>query len=218
VSAWLGKKLGLDRIIQTARRLGMTYPMPDNLTIVLGTGETTALELTTAYAVIARNGLSVKPYTILKVMDQEGDVLYTYQAPTPQRLVDAAVIRSLTQMMQAVMSYGTGKKAAIGRPAAGKTGTTQLDKDSWFIGFTPELVTGVWSGNDNNTPMNPKPGSPSVKLWHLFMSQVPQSSANLYDADVAIESMPISDSAQESESEQSSGGLIDRLIEDLFGG
>lgn len=219
VSAWLGKKIGLPRIVQTARRLGMKYPMPDNLTIVLGTGDTTALELTAVYAVIARKGLSVTPYAILKVTDQGGNLLYSYQAPPPQRIVEASVAQSLTQMMQAVMTYGTGKKAAIDRPTAGKTGTTQLDKDSWFIGFTPELVTGVWSGNDDNTPMNPKPGSPSVKLWRLFMSQTPHGSGTLYENSAAVPT-PISDSVQvaEPEPEHSSGGLIDQLIDDLFGG
>lgn len=218
VSAWLGQKIGLSRIIQTARRLGMKHPMPDNLTIVLGTGETTALELTTAYAVIARKGLSVTPYAILKVTDQDGHVLYTYRAPPPQRIVDASVARSLTQMMQAVMTYGTGKKAAIDRPSAGKTGTTQLDKDSWFIGFTPELVTGVWSGNDDNTSMNPQPGSPSVKLWRLFMSQTPHSSDKLYYEDSEEKAEVESTSAPETTSEPPSGSLIDQLIDDLFGG
>lgn len=216
VSVRLAQQIGLSRIKETARRLGMNSALPDNLTIVLGTGETTALELTTVYAVIARNGLSVQPHAILKVTDLEGHTLYTYQAPTPVRLVDAGVAHSLTQMMQAVINYGTGKKAAIGRPAAGKTGTTQLDKDSWFIGFTPELVTGVWAGNDDNTSMNPKPGSPAVKLWHLFMSQIPYSATTFYQT--ANENNSAIDAPLQPEDEASSGSLIDRLIDDLFGG
>jgi penicillin-binding protein 1A len=215
VSVRLAQKIGLSRIIETARRLGMNAALPNNLTIVLGTGETTALELTTVYAVIARKGLSVKPYAILKVTDREGHTLYTYQAPPPQRLVNADVARSLTQMMQAVITYGTGKKAAIDRPCAGKTGTTQLYKDLWFIGFTPELVTGVWTGNDDNTSMDPKPGSPSVKLWRLFMSETPRHAA-LLDKTEPKEGAP--STLQEREPEQPSGGLIDQLIDELFGG
>jgi penicillin-binding protein 1A len=165
--------------------------------------------------VIARKGLSVKPYAILKVTDRDGHVLYTYKAPPPQQLVDPGVARSLTQMMQAVTSYGTGKKAAIDRPCAGKTGTTQLYKDLWFVGFTPELVTGVWAGNDDNTSLDPKPGSPSVKLWRLFMAETPRSVPSFYAAEPREE---VSSIPQEPEAEQPSGGLLDQLIEDLFGG
>lgn len=218
VSVRLAQQLGLSRIIQTARRLGIKSPLPNNLTIVLGTGEITPLELTAVYAVIARNGLSVEPYAILKVTNLEGQVLYRYQAPRPQRLVDAAVVRSLTQMMQAVISYGLGRKAAIGRPAVGKTGTTQLDKDAWFIGFTPELVTGVWAGNDDNASMDPKKGSPSVKLWQLFMSQIPHSAATFDSPRSETGSTPVSDSVQKAEPESPSGGFIDQLLDGLFGG
>lgn len=216
VSVRLAQKLGLARIIETARRLGMTASLPNNLTIVLGTGETTALELTTIYAVIARKGLSVTPHAILKVTDRDEHVLYTYKAPPPQRLVDADVAASLTQMMQAVVAYGTGKKAAIDRPAAGKTGTSQLYKDLWFVGFTPELVTGVWAGNDNNASLDPKPGSPSVKLWRLFMSETPHQPMSVHSKDSGEEAPTTL--TQELESEQPSSGLIDQLIDDLFGG
>lgn len=218
VSVRLAQKLGLSRIIQTARRLGMNSTLPNNLTIVLGTGETTPLELTAIYAVIARDGLSVKPYAILNVKNMEGRVLYTYQPPPPQRIVHPTVARSLTQMMQAVVNYGTGKKAAIGRPAAGKTGTTQLDKDAWFIGFTPDLITGVWAGNDDNRSMDPKAGSPSVKLWHLFMSQVPYSITALPPPQPKGESGIPLETNQDKEAEPSSGGFIDNLIDELFGG
>src|SRR5690606_3987341 len=118
----------LSRIVQTARRLGLTAPLPDDLTIVLGTGETTLLELTTAYAVIARQGLSVTPYAISKVTDLEGNLLYAHQISEPRRVIDPFIARELTQMLQAVMSYGTGKRAVIDGFCAGKTGTTQKDR------------------------------------------------------------------------------------------
>jgi penicillin-binding protein 1A len=210
VSVRIAQQLGLSRIVETAQRMGMKSPLPDNLTIVLGTGETTALELTAVYAVIARNGLSVTPHSILNVTDQEGHVLYTYKAPPPRRLVNPEVAYSLTQMMRAVMAYGTGKKAAIQRPAAGKTGTTQLDRDAWFIGFTSDLVTGVWAGNDDNTSLNPNAGSPSVKLWHRYMAAVPYR-----DSVPSVEVSP--PAAPEVAPEPSAGGFIDQLIDDLFG-
>ncbi|HUX80649.1 MAG TPA: penicillin-binding transpeptidase domain-containing protein, partial [Alphaproteobacteria bacterium] len=158
-----------------------------------------------AYAVIARNGMSVKPYAILKVADQEGQVLYNHKMIAPQRLVAAPVAQKLTQMMQAVMTYGSGKKAALGRPSAGKTGTTQLYRDAWLIGFTPELVTGVWAGNDDNTSLDPKPGSPAVMLWHLVMSQAPYSSVTFPQEASHDEELPAE-------------GLLDNLIDSLFGG
>ncbi len=202
VTVRLAQQLGLARIIQTARRLGFNSALPNDLTIVLGTGETTVLQLTTVYAVIARNGLSVKPYAILKVTDLQGNTLYTHHPSTPERIIDPHVVQALTQMMQAVITYGRGKKAAIGRPAAGKTGTTQEYKDAWFMGFTPDLVTGVWAGNDDNTPLDPKPGSPAVKLWQRYMAGIPVSS-------VAFPQIPTAD-------QPSSGGFLEDLIDRLF--
>ena len=205
VSVRLAQRLGLPRIVQTARRLGLNSPLPNDLTIVLGTGETTLLELTAAYAIIARNGMSVKPYAILKVTDLEGHPLYTHRDIPPERVVDSSVAQALTQMMQAVMTYGTGKNSAIGRPSAGKTGTSQLHRDAWLVGFTPDLITGVWAGNDDNTPMDPKPGSPAAKLWYLFMSGTADSGVGFVHEKTPIDETP-------------SGGLLDQLIDGLFGG
>ncbi len=204
MSVRLAKQLGLSRIVQTARRLGMKSPLPDDLTIVLGTGETTLLELTTAYAIIARGGLSVKPYAITKVTDPQGQVLYRHQSMVPERVIAASVAQELTHMMEAVIAYGSGKKAALGRPCAGKTGTTQLYRDAWFIGFTPEFITGVWAGNDDNTSLDPTPGSPSVKLWRLYMIDTPSTPVAF-----PREAIPAS--------QPSSGGLLDGLIDSLFG-
>lgn len=203
VSARLAKSFGLSRIVQTARRLGLNSPLPNDLTIVLGTGETTVLELTAAYAVIARNGMSVTPYAILKVTDLEGNALFTHHPIPPKRVVDLSVAQDLTQMMQAVMSYGTGKKAALGRPCAGKTGTSQLYRDLWLMGFTPELVTGVWAGNDDNTPMNPRPGSPAVRLWHLFMASAPYTTTIFPQEYAPVE-------------ESSSRGFLGDFIDSVF--
>lgn len=205
VSVRLAHRLGINRLHEAAKRLGLNSPLPRDLTIVLGTGETTLLELTSAYAVISRNGLSVKPYAILKVSDLEGRSLYVHRDSTPQRVVDASVTRDLTQMMEAVMTYGTGKKSALGRPSAGKTGTSQLHRDAWLIGFTPELITGTWAGNDDNTPMNPKPGSPAARLWHLYMVETP------YTVRSFIEGTP------NVVEESSSGGFLGDFIDGLFG-
>jgi len=207
VTVRLAQQLGLNRIVQTARRLGMTAPLPDDLTIVLGTGETTLLELTSAYAVIARQGLSLTPYAILKVTDLEGNVLYAHETSPPQRVIDPYVARELIQMLQAVVAYGTGKRAAIEGFCAGKTGTTQKDRDAWFIGFTHSFITGIWAGNDDNASLNPEEGSPSSRLWHLYMGELPQSAPAFYPE--------VSEST--SENSPPSSGLIDDLIESFFG-
>jgi penicillin-binding protein 1A len=203
VTVRLAQQLGLSRIVQTARRLGITAPLPDDLTIVLGTGETTLLELTTVYAAFARQGVSVTPYAIMKVTDLEGNVLYTHQPSPSHRVIDPFIAQELNQMLQAVMAYGTGKKAAISRFCAGKTGTTQKDRDAWLLGFTSNLITGIWAGNDDNTSMNALAGSPSSRLWHLYMTETPQAP-------------PTPESI--TPPEPSSSGLIDGLIESLFGG
>lgn len=201
----LAHKIGLTPIIDTARRLGLNSPLPDNLTIVLGSAETTLLQLTTAYAIIARQGRSVSPHAISKVTDMEGHTLYTYVAPEYQRVIEPDIARALIHMLQAVMTYGTGKKVALPWPSAGKTGTTQFFKDAYLVGFTSDLITGTWAGNDDNTPLDPKPGSPAAQLWHLFMIDASKGQSEL--------SQPI-----EPESNPSSGGLLDSLIDSLFGG
>jgi penicillin-binding protein 1A len=205
VTVRLAQKIGLARIVDTARRLGLNSPLPDNLTIVLGSGETTLVELTASYAVIARHGLSVKPYAILKVTDLEGHPLYTHEEEAPHQVVERSIAQALTQMMEAVMTYGTGAKSALPWPSYGKTGTSQLHRDAYLVGFTPGgMITGVWAGNDDETPMDPKPGSPAARLWHLYMAQIPPKT-------IPQEAVP-------EEETPSSGGLLDGLIDGLFGG
>ncbi len=211
VTVRLARKLGLARVVQTARRLGVKSALPDDLSIALGTGETTLLELTSVFGIIARDGLSLKPYAILKITNLSGHLLYAYKKPTPHRIVDSSVVRNMIQMLQAVMSYGTGKKASVGPQCAGKTGTSQLHRDAWLVGFTSELITGTWAGNDDNTPMNPAPGSPAARLWHLFMSQTPQNSL--------FQTQEVEQSGEAGLDDNSaSGGLLDGLIDSLFGG
>ena len=200
VSVRLAYRLGVPRIVATARRLGMKAALPDDLTIVLGTGETTLLELTTAYAIIANNGLSVTPHAILKITDLEGHPLYTYHPPVSQRVVDPFIAHTLVQMLRAVFVYGTGRKAAVSGFCAGKTGTSQLHRDSWLMGFTPYLITGTWAGNDNNIPMKPAAGSPATRLWHLYMAGTPQGDLTL----------------PHQETTPSSEGLLENLLDSLL--
>lgn len=204
VSVRLAHQLGVPRIINTARRLGIKGPLPQDLTIVLGTGETTLVDLTSAYATIANGGFRVIPYAITQITDREGRVLYTHQPPPWERVVNSEVAQTLTSMLQGVMQYGTGRRAAVPGFCAGKTGTSQMHRDSWLIGFTSALITGTWAGNDDNTPMKPEAGSPAARLWHLYMENVPQR--------------PLSPAPPSSEPPQDppAEGLLDKILEDLF--
>ena len=143
IAVQLAQKVGPAKIIDTARALGITTDLPRDAGLALGTGEVSLLELATAYAVLARAGMGVWPYAITEIIGPDDAPLYQRQGSGPGRAVPAAPARTLTAMMNKVIDGGTGKHAAIGRPAAGKTGTSQNYRDAWFVGFTPQLVTGV---------------------------------------------------------------------------
>jgi penicillin-binding protein 1A len=149
VAAKLGARVGFDTVAGMARRLGITTPINRQPAMVLGTSDVTLLELTSAYAAIANNGVEVRPWGIAEVRTASGELLYAREPETPRVLVAPFVAAWMTDMLQAVVEQGTGRAAQIGRPVAGKTGTTSSNRDGWFIGFTPELVAGVWLGRDD---------------------------------------------------------------------
>ena len=115
--------------------------------------EISLLELTGAYAAIANGGFGVWPYGIQRIEDRDGRVLYVRSGSGPGRVIAAADAADLTDMLSEAIATGTGKAARMSRPAAGKTGTSQNARDAWFVGFTADLVAGVWMGNDDERPM-----------------------------------------------------------------
>lgn len=166
-------KVGKKRIAQAAHRLGITFKQPNDLTIALGTGDVTLIQLTGAYAAVANGGLEVKPYAITQVQNRYGRVLYKRRRANPARVISPQVARQLTQMLSATMVYGTGRSKKLAGPCAGKTGTSQNYRDAWFVGFAnnPLLVTGVWMGNDDRKPMKSISGGRlPAQLWHGFMT------------------------------------------------
>ena len=125
--------------------------------------------MASAYGVLATNGLYNKPIALLKIVDRDGKVLYQAK-PQSKRVVDAASAYLTTNMLEDVLVSGTGGGMGIGRPAAGKTGTTDTYIDAWFVGYTPDLSTAVWVGDDNNKPMQRMYGSGApLSIWHEFM-------------------------------------------------
>ena len=162
---------GRERVAAMARRLGITSHMEPTPSLALGASETSLLEITGAYAVIGNGGFGVWPYAIQRIEDGDGRVLYARSGSGPGRVIQAAHAAQMTGMLAEAITTGTGKAARLGRPAAGKTGTSQNARDVWFIGFTAELVTGVWMGNDDERPMPSVSGSGApARLWQGFMT------------------------------------------------
>src|SRR6201996_8586735 len=149
----LAQEVGIRKVIEAARRVGITSPLPPHPSLAPGPAEVTPLELTGAYAAFANGGFKVTPYMVTQV-DIAQKPVYIRQAPQPQRIIDEKVDRDLTAMMYGVISGGgTGGYASLhGREAAGKTGTTQDSHDAWFVGFTTDYVAAAWVGNDDSSP------------------------------------------------------------------
>ena len=172
IAVQMGLEVGLDRVIGEARKLGITSDIADDATITLGSSAVTMLELAGAYAVVANGGYSVFPHTVTEITESRGkrEVLYKRDDSFPGRLVNPITIGQMNNLLAYVISHGTGQTAILDRPAAGKTGTTSDYRDAWFIGYTAELVTGVWVGNDDNRPMRNVTGSSfPARLWRDFM-------------------------------------------------
>jgi penicillin-binding protein 1A len=172
----LGQIIGIDNVIAQAKKMGVTQPLENVVSLPLGVDRITPLEMAGAYASIANDGVYNAPYFIEKITDAKGNVLYQHEA-APQRVMSTESAREETVALQAVVTGGTATRAQLpGRPAAGKTGTTDSHGDAWFIGFTPQLATAVWMGNPETVvPMNNVGGInvfggtfPAL-VWHNFM-------------------------------------------------
>lgn len=166
----LAERVGVSRIQKLAANLGISTSVPRELSIALGTNTVTVMDMTTVYSVFAHHGRAIIPYAIDKITTKSGKVLYERDAPTMPQLVDSDNVAALDDMLQACVSYGTGKKAALSQAVSGKTGTTQDYRDAWFIGYTGRMTTGIWMGNDDNQVMNKVTGgSLPAQLWHDYM-------------------------------------------------
>jgi penicillin-binding protein 1A len=162
---------GRRKVIEAAKRLGITSEMKPNASLALGSFEVSLIELTASYAVFANGGNAVWPYAIDAIRDRNGRLLYRRSAEGAVRVVAEDHAALLTGMLADVLERGTGRAARLTRPAAGKTGTSQNLRDAWFIGFTSDLVTGIWIGNDDDGPMlGVTGGGLPALLWRSFMA------------------------------------------------
>ncbi len=165
----LEQEVGSAGIVAIAHRMGIASPIHNVLSLTLGSSDVTLLELVSAYSVFANNGVRAAPIAILKVTDWRGKVLEEDE-PQRQVVLSPEVAYLMTDLLKGVIKRGTGIGANIGIPEAGKTGTADDYRNAWFIGFTPSLVTGVWVGNDDDSPMNKVVGGGlPAQVWSAFM-------------------------------------------------
>jgi penicillin-binding protein 1A len=171
VAAQLVMYDGPDQVIKLAHRLGIESELQPNASIALGTSEVSLMELTASYAAFMNGGYKATPHVIRRVTTAEGKVLYENTYDSPPRVLSEQIAAQMDTMMMGVIESGTGKSAKIpGWQAAGKTGTTQNSRDALFVGFTSNLTTGVWFGNDDGKPMKKVTGGGlPAKAWKEFM-------------------------------------------------
>jgi penicillin-binding protein 1A len=171
VAVRIGLEVGPKNVARTAHRLGISSRLDANPSIALGTSEVSMIELVGAYAPFANGGFSVSPHVVTRIKTLDGKLLYARQSEQPNQVIEPRNVALMNVMMQETLVSGTARKAEIpGWVAAGKTGTSQDFRDAWFIGYTANLVTGVWLGNDDNSPTKKATGGGlPVEVWTRFM-------------------------------------------------
>lgn len=173
VTIKLLQNIGIRKAVEMARMLGITSPLEENLSMALGSSSLTLLELTSAYAIFGNMGKRVEPTAIRYIENREGNLLYEAQ-PEKYQAIPSGLAHVITSLMESVAQEGTGSKVKVlNRPVAGKTGTTNNYIDAWFMGFTPELVTGVWVGKDRDEPLgiNETGSRTAIPIWLEYMQK-----------------------------------------------
>lgn len=173
VAVQLTEKVGRGRVIDMARRLGLSNDMMAVPSIALGAMGVSLVELTGAYDMVGNGGMAIEPYGIVTIKDRRGNLVYKRAAPRTLRVLDTAIVGEANALLTGVIEGGTGKAARLGRPAAGKTGTSSDFRDAMFMGYTAELTAGVWVGNDDASPMHKVTGGGlPAQIWKQFMTTV----------------------------------------------
>jgi penicillin-binding protein 1A len=184
-------ELGADAVARMAEQMGIHTPLESYLGLTLGGSGVKLLDITSAFGVLANQGVRVEPYAIRRIVDDSGQEIYR-ELPVRTNVLNRTTVDTMVRMMEGVIEQGTGRAAAIGRPVAGKTGTSDDYHDAWLVAFTPEVVTGVWVGNDNNTTMPGMTGGTlPAAIWRTFMKPY-MASRPIRDFDLAY-SKPMSE-------------------------
>jgi penicillin-binding protein 1A len=230
VSVRLTLEFSPDAVVRTAYRLGIDSKLETNASIALGTSEVSPIELVSAYATFANGGLALSPHVVERVRSADGKTLYARAAQPLGRIVDARYVAMMNAMMHETLVDGTARKADLpGWQAAGKTGTSQDFRDAWFIGYTSHLVTGVWLGNDDNSPTRKATGGGlPVEIWSRLMKVAHQGVAPtplpglaggawLSSAPPSAGQAPSPAAADRGGQPNNNGGLDFWLLDKLFG-
>lgn len=162
--------VGWDTVVDVAKRMGIESKLNPTYSLALGSSEVNLLELTSAYGTLAADGFHNKAYGIRRIRDRRGNVIYETK-PKSTRVLDPGSTSIMTWMLRNVVTNGTGRAAQLGRPVAGKTGTSDEARDLWFVGYIPQMVAGVWLGNDNNKPTSGASGT-AADTWRQFMVNI----------------------------------------------
>jgi penicillin-binding protein 1A len=171
ISAKIGAQLGFGTIADMARRFGISTPISTFPSMVLGSSDVRLIDMTKAFAAVNNKGVAITPYAIRKVVTADGRLLYQHEQSEERVLVAPWVAAEMTDLLQSAVLTGTGRAAQIGRPVAGKTGTTSSNKDGWFIGFSSGLTTGVWMGRDDARAVpGLQGGTAPARAFHDFMT------------------------------------------------
>ncbi len=206
VAVRVAERVGRDKVVRTARRLGITSDLKPTPSLALGAEEVTLVDLTAAYGAFASGGFGVWPFGIQEIRDRQGRVLYRRRGSGAGRVVSQNDVAAMNGMLSGVIAFGTGRAARLDRPAAGKTGTSQMYRDAWFIGYTADMVAGVWMGNDDGAPMKKITGGGlPARTWARFMTA----------AHVGLPPRSLPGQAPGPDPEQ---GFWDRLMSGITGG
>ena len=214
VAVKISESVGREEVIKKAKSLGIKSKLINSPSLALGTSEVNLLELTGAYNVLANGGNGVWTHGVRLIEDVDGNLLYLRKGFGPGRLLEENITFDMTQMLKETIKTGTGKNAKIGRPAAGKTGTSQSLRDAWFIGFSSDMVTGVWFGNDDDSPMRKITGgnAPAI-LWGDFMKKAHENKPiSKLNENLTIKS----DKIKKQNKTKNEENLFDKLIDNLF--
>jgi len=188
IAAKIGADVGTSSVADMARRFGISTPVNTQPSMVLGTSDVRLIEMTRAFASVASKGVAVTPFGITKVTTADGEILYAHKVDTSRVLVAPWVAAQMTDLLQTAVATGTGRAAQIGRPVAGKTGTTSSNKDGWFLGFSSGITTGVWMGRDDAKPVGGLQGgrAPAGAFHDYMMSAVAKRPIEKFDTEVTL--------------------------------
>lgn len=195
IAVQVSEQIGRDKAASVAKRLGVNSRISAVPSLPLGTEEVGLLELTSSYAAVANGGHSAAPYSIVEIATLEGEVLFRRTPRPPYTVMRSDIVDDMSRMLTSVVKWGSGKNAALARPAAGKSGTSQDNRDAVFAGFTSDMTATVWVGNDDGTPMkNVTGGGLPARIWRDFMTEAHASiPARPLLADAAIYSAAATD-------------------------